>query len=979
MTIRTKLLLFFLSIGIIPFIVMGVVAVNNSGHALSDLMFSQLQSLRDVKKVQITTFFTNSRQDMKSLIATVAVFQHTAFEKMYSVQEIKKAQVEELFQKILNDITVLSEDANIQEMGNFTPILDGRGGVKDALYQLYEDQYFGASLRQFVEKYGYADLLLITQAGDVVYTTGKAPDLGQNLLTGDLRESGLAACFQQALRDTAFHDFEPYSPADNAYMAFAGAPVMKFDQVVGVVALRIDSRPFNTIIQRRQGMGETGESYLVGRAADGTAAYRSDRVVKNAQIGDLKSGDDAESALSGRSGATIKIGSTEKLEISKYDGLDMPGLNWGMITTMSFEEAITPRLAGEQDDFFAKFIALHGFSDLFLIHPEGNVFYSVAHHDDYGSNMLNGPYRESGLGQLVRTVLETKQFGFADFQAYAPSQGQPFAFMAQPVLDSDNEVELIVALKVPIDGINQVMQQRSGMGKSGETYLVGADNRMRSNSFLDPERYSVTASFEHPEDGSVATAASKAALAGRTGEKIIPDYRGVQVLSAYTPLTIEDTTWALLAEIDEEEAFASITDLKSSMGGIAVLAIVSISLLALLFTRYLTKRIHRLVSVAGKVAEGDLSESFEQLTNEHDEIGALMRTFRSLVDYFRDMAGVAARIAEGDLEHNIVPRSERDLFGNAFQHMTIYLQDIALAANAMAEGDLRQEIQPKTERDVLGRAFHQLQTLRTTMSEIMKGSEQLSRASALLTQISTELASGTEQSSQQVQVVSSNSQQISENMTLVSAATEEMNTSIREISSNVSEVSGVVQSAVSIAGEANSAIKVLEERSHEIGDIIAVITEITQQTNLLALNATIEAARVGDQGKGFAVVAGEVKELAKETASSTEDITGKIIAIQTSTAEVSRAITRVMEITHQVSDLSTAIAAAIDQQAATTGEISRNIFDAAQGSDGITHAVSEVADASIQASEQTLSVQQTALELAELSEQLHRVVGKFTI
>ena len=178
---------------------------------------------------------------------------------------------------------------------------------------------------------------------------------------------------------------------------------------------------------------------------------------------------------------------------------------------------------------------MYGYYDLFLINPDGYVFYTVAQESDYQTNMVNGKYSSSGLGILVRKVLEKKEFGFADFEPYAPSNDEPAAFIAQPVLHQGG-VEIIVALQLPLEGVNNIMQERTGMGKTGETYLVGEDKLMRSDSFLDPENHSVIASFANPNLGSVDTEAAREALAGTEDAKIVIDYNGNPVLSAYTPI-----------------------------------------------------------------------------------------------------------------------------------------------------------------------------------------------------------------------------------------------------------------------------------------------------------------------------------------------------------------------------------------------------------------------------------------------------------
>ncbi len=410
---------------------------------------------------------------------------------------------------------------------------------------------------------------------------------------------------------------------------------------------------------------------------------------------------------------------------------------------------------------------------------------------------------------------------------------------------------------------------------------------------------------------------------------------------------------------------------------VAVLILVTI-LLVYWMSSVIVRPLAQMTEIAEAIARGDMKQRFPGLTRR-DEIGTLARAFQFVVAYFQEMVQMATRISDGDLRYEIAPRSDQDILGHAFQRMSAYLKEVAAVATAIAERDLCQEVQPKTENDVLGKAFQRLKSLRDIMREIRDGAERVGDASAVLNQISADMASVAEQSSQQVQVVSSNSQQINQNMNQVSVSTRELAANIREISHNVNEVSHAIASAVDITNSANTTITDLEARSQEIGEIIEVITAITQQTNLLALNATIEAARVGEMGRGFTVVANEIKELARETAVSAEDIIHKVEAIQASTVDATSAITKVSEITHQVYELAASIAAAVEQQAVTTNEISRNIADTARGSDEITHTITEFASTTRQASEQTVHVQDAAQELAELAEQLRQLMKKFKI
>ncbi len=252
----------------------------------------------------------------------------------------------------------------------------------------------------------------------------------------------------------------------------------------------------------------------------------------------------------------------------------------------------------------------------------------------------------------------------------------------------------------------------------------------------------------------------------------------------------------------------------------------------------------------------------------------------------------------------------------------------------------------------------------------------LAGAAHELTAVSQQMAAGAEETAVQANVAAAAAEQVSTNVTTVATGTEEMGASIKEIAKNASEAARVATSAVKVAERTNATVTKLGESSAEIGQVVKVITGIAQQTNLLALNATIEAARAGEAGKGFAVVANEVKELAKQTAKATEDIGRKIEAIQTDTKGAVEAIAQIGGVIRQINDIQTTIATAVEEQTATTGEISRNVAQAARGSSEIARNVVGVAQAARSTTEGAADTKRSADDLSRLATDLQRLVAE---
>ncbi len=269
-------------------------------------------------------------------------------------------------------------------------------------------------------------------------------------------------------------------------------------------------------------------------------------------------------------------------------------------------------------------------------------------------------------------------------------------------------------------------------------------------------------------------------------------------------------------------------------------------------------------------------------------------------------------------------------------------------------------------------------SLKRTIGAVSENSETLAAASEELSATATTMSGNSEETATQSSVAAAAAEQVSKNVATVATSAEEMSASVREIAKNAAEAARVGTAAVKVANDTNATVAKLGESSTEIGKVIKVITSIAQQTNLLALNATIEAARAGEAGKGFAVVANEVKELAKQTAAATEDISAKIEAIQTDTKGAVSAIGEISKIISRINEIQNTIASAVEEQSATTNEIARNANEAARGSTEITRNISSVSQAARSTSEGAANTLTAASELAKLAAALKRIVDAAT-
>jgi methyl-accepting chemotaxis protein len=305
--IKTRLLVVFLSVGLVPLGFMTLMALNTAGQALGD----ETQA------------------------------------KFAAVQEIKKNHIESYFRQVRRALKIASDDPYAQNalMAFNSSYRSNGNSVDNDDYRENIDVY-DPHMKDIVNQNGWYDLYMIYLNGAIVYSAAEQSDLGMIIPQSSLKDSGLGKAFNAikgADKDAiVMADFEPYAPSKGAYAAFMMAKMKtESGQVLGYIALRIPDNQINAIIQQRTGLGTTGESFLAGRLESHTS-LRSDRVVKEGKIGDAASAQYIDAALEGKSGSEVITGSTGKKEFVRYDPLRIEGLNWCMITTAAVDEMLHP-------------------------------------------------------------------------------------------------------------------------------------------------------------------------------------------------------------------------------------------------------------------------------------------------------------------------------------------------------------------------------------------------------------------------------------------------------------------------------------------------------------------------------------------------------------------------------------------------------------------------------------------------------------
>lgn len=559
------------------------------------------------------------------------------------------------------------------------------------------------------------------------------------------------------------------------------------------------------------------------------------------------------------------------------------------------------------------FLESFGYYDIFFVDLKGNVVYSVSKELDFATNLVTGPFSDSGLAMAYKQSIQNpKEIAFLDFSPYTPSYENAASFIATAVYKEGQVIGSLI-FQMPVDRINDIMTHykewgKWGLGQTGETYLVGDDNYMRSQSrYIIEEKDELLAYFEKNNTNinnlnkikiystsigvlNVQGISTSKALAGESGFNVSNNYRGIEVFSSYAPIKILGLNWAIISEISKAEALQDTEKLFTTalnILGVVCLILLTVTLIAGIFIgRSIANPMVSMIRRINEIADiKDLTSRLDSKRN--DEFDSLSV---SLNHFFTETQGLLSKFSHSANE--------------LFKHSKIIDKDMSLAQETTEEQSI-------------------------TAKNVSQSVNQMSIC---------------------VQDIAMSANKASKTVQVANHKCEDTADVAKNLGKEMSELSSCMQ-------QVNVSIKQLEEESISISSVLDVITEIAEQTNLLALNAAIEAARAGEQGRGFAVVAEEVRTLAGKTQSSTEEIREKIERLQTETklvvTRVSSAsdvankgisacetngnmLNEIVEMIATLKQMNMAIATSAEKQNSETANLSENVSEIAASFVGIS-------------------------------------------
>ena len=652
------------------------------------------------------------------------------------------------------------------------------------------------------------------------------------------------------------------------------------------------------------------------------------------------------------------------------------------------------KLHGKYHPMVRNYLNKFGYYDIFLCDLKtGDIVYSVFKEMDFTTSLTTGPYSKTNFAtafKLAAAATSAEQTFLVDYEAYTPSYEDPASFISSAIYDGDTKIGVAI-FQMPIDKISGILDERTGLGYSGETYAVGTDNLMRNDSRFvhDDEKNGegllTTGTITKPTtiinpELVVTTKASLDAQNGNSGTQIIADYRGFDVLCSWSPVTlhpgsegVETTTWALMSEIDLLEVDAPLTVTDMIMGSIGLIIPVLALGLALVYfvARQITNQANSINDMLGSIGIGMFDSRAEKITN--DELGDVAVSLNAMCDTTLSL---------------IQSNDEREEIQNSIENLIGEMENIA-AGDLTIDAEVKDDI----TGSIAGTVNSMTEQLKGLVSRVQTATAQVTTSAGTIADVSNQLSEESDAQANEIGTASERVLSITEQIQLVAEQSEGSATVAKQARETATRgleaVSNTVEGMDRIRDQVQATskrIKRLGESSQEIGEIVQLISDIADRTSILALNASIQASMAGDAGQGFAVVAEEVERLAERSTDATKQISTLIKAIQTETSEAiadmeesTRDVVEGSELATQAGQTLTEIDNVSQQLEYLISEVSSSATEQANAATEIATTMTRISETTKQSAEKSRTATQSVGQLSGLANQLRESVAQFKV
>lgn len=569
--------------------------------------------------------------------------------------------------------------------------------------------------------------------------------------------------------------------------------------------------------------------------------------------------------------------------------------------------------------FFRDYLTRFGYYDIFLVDAaSGDIVYSVYKEVDFATSLQNGAYSDSGIGRAYQAALNStdmQQANFIDYSQYEPSYNAAAGFVSAPIL-VDDEVAGVLIFQFPVAQLNKIMLERTGLGETGETYLVGPDKLLRSDTYRDSEHHSLDTSFADTTAGRVDTVAVNAAINGISNTEVITGYTGDEVLSAYAPLQRHGLSWSIIAEMDVDEAMAAIKSLQLGIVLVVLGCAIVIVPLGILISNSITRPLGgeplEMVAIAKSVADKDLTIEFNSKASSNTIYGAMRDMSANLREIISALADSSHRLASAADQSSSTSqqalqaveqqRSGTDQVATAITEMSATVQEIAsnTAETSKYSTDAQNLVNQGTEK--------MDQTLQTVAGLVKQG----------------------EQTAQSIGSLHDESQKIG---------------AVLDVIQNIAEQTNLLA--------LNAAIEAARAGEHGRGFAVVAdeVRSLAQKTQGSAsdIQQMVESIQSG----------------AKRAIDSVEANQRQVDQTSEFTEQAKHSFDDIREAVTRISDMAAQIATATEQQTVVAGEVDNNIV-----------AITELAEQTYQGAQE---INGSSSEIAAAAEELSGIVGQFKV